>query len=589
MKTYQMIDIAAILAVVGFCVYAGVFSLGPDSSIAQPQVPSEPVSAVSADLAPVEEPPLPSPLSTFSSWQPSEIESFADSSQRVYSSDVDSSAAPSSSARTLAAVPTPDSLVSSSGSLGASSSASTSASSISSSGSSSAAAAASASSASAAPSSPAPSSSKPSAAGNGAGTPPAPQPVQWDWSNQPMRNIADVFNAAQEVAKDKKLLPLSEAIQNLSKYDAFWYAQAIADNHSLAWRYWRENYPERLALLYVSPFTVAVNSHWSGLDLDYIEKNHPEWFLLQNQASTEYKNPDARIRWDPRHPKTYNYNRFFLDIGNPEFRRWAVNEFINKLEKTKQSGSGGYSGLAVDNVLLDDWVQLQTKRYPNWKYAGKTEQWTEYFLQYLEELQKALKSQGYLLIANHTADYSSNAERNVFQKLMEVSDGLVDEGCLMSSEGRLWDGTQWEWSLKNHEEILKRGIYDWWIFIPTTENPELEKDQFYYTFCSFLLIKDEQFSLFGTIRRQDGRTLDPWYEEYNLPLGSPVGPRYLKDGCWVRTYTNGTVVVNPTSVSRTFYIEGDSYALNWRTKEKVLQVTLRPSSAVILLPTPYHK
>lgn len=606
MKPYKIVDVAAILTVIGFCVYAGVFSLGPDRAVGQPVSAGTEVAGVQpARQEPDNRPEGQDRWFADVLWSQSANTQddvaaadsfFANGLSSEWVSEESKNPARSNSARDSVVIAAPTSRSNSGMSSGSSSA--SSARLTGTAGSSAGGFAASASGGSTSPSS---SSTLHRGQGNhSSGDLPVFRGAQKTTKEEvltnyveiyePQKNIADVFNAAQEVVQNRKQLSLSEAIQNLLKYDAFWYAQAIEDNHPLAWQYLREKYPNRLALLYVSPFTVALNSHWSGLDLDYIEKYHPEWFLVrdfQNTSPEDYKKPDVRMRWDPYHPKIYNYNRFFLDIGNPDFRRWAISEFMKKLERGSGVSSGKYSGLAVDNLLLDSWVNLQTKRYPRWKYAGENIKWVQSFLVYMEELHTALRGKGYHLIANHTANYGSNSDADIFQKLMEVTDGLVDERCLMNAGGHLWGGTQWEWSLKNHEKILEKGLYDWWIFVPDTKDSEMLKEHFYYIFCSFLLIKDQQYSLFGTILRKEGAVLDSWFEEYNLPLGLPQGARYFMDGCWVRDYTNGTIVVNPTSMPHTFFVRGDTYALNWQTKEKVRSVYLPPLSAVILLPTPY--
>ncbi|MCX5636951.1 MAG: putative glycoside hydrolase [Planctomycetota bacterium] len=404
------------------------------------------------------------------------------------------------------------------------------------------------------------------------------------------KGISAIFLCSDEIRNGSRLLPLTTAMDNLLKYDAFWSVQEIAKTYPEAWRTLRSKYPDRLAMHYVTPFTVRPSGDEACLDYSYVENQHPEWFLLKdgkNASSEDYRDPSKRMRWNPDDPTDWRYNRFFLDVGNEDFQKWAVEEFIKKLcPVTGVNAKIRYSGIVADNVLLTVWHTLKTKLYPNWKYAASASEWDQVYFSYLKKLHDALIKQGYILIVNHTTDYSSNRDGKEWQDLMAVVDGMADEQVL-GAPSAVWGGDMWEWSLKHHEEILQKGLYDWWIFIPDASDSKKEYQQFLYTYCSFLLIRAENFSLFGTVRRLDGAELMPWYEEYKLPLGNPTGLRYQQQGCWFRDYQHGRIVVNPSGVRCTIPLDSKTYTLDWRTKSQVTQVTLEPLTATILLPTGY--
>jgi hypothetical protein len=438
-----------------------------------------------------------------------------------------------------------------------------------------------------APAPTAPTSPAPAPADAGGGGAPI-MPVSDDLT-QP-RNIADIFWLTKEVTRNQRLLPITTAMNNLLKYDAFWTTAKFAELYPQAWRTLRTEYPDKLAMHYVTPFTVRAGGGASNLDIDYIERYHPEWFLLKddnNATAQDYRNPDKRMRWNPDDPMDYNYDRFFLDVGNPSFQDWAVDQFVKRLDPV--SGINArirYSGIVADNVLLTVWVNSKTEIYPNWKYAGGESQWNQSYFTFLGKLHTAMQRDGYLLIVNHTTDYSSNRDGSEWQDLMNIVDGMADENALLSSSG-LFGGEMWEWSLTHHEEILEKGLYDWWIFTPDTERGDTEFQQFLYVYGSFLLVRDDTYSLFGTIRRKDGVDLNPWYEEYNIPLGDPMGRRYPWQGCWMRDFQYGKVVVNPSNVRVVIPLGTETYTLDWRTKKQITQLTLDPLSATILLPTGY--
>jgi hypothetical protein len=400
-------------------------------------------------------------------------------------------------------------------------------------------------------------------------------------------SISSIFLYPNEIRQNRTLLPLSVAMENLLKYDAFWYAQLIAREHPQAWRTLRSQYPEKLAMHYFTPLQIGPKDV-SFLDYEYVNQYHPEWILLKDEKNAsfqDYRRPEKRMRWNPDNPEDFYYNCFFLDIGNEDFQRWAVDQFIDKLDPISgDTARIRYSGIVADNVLLTVWHTLKTKQYPNWKYAASASLWNHAYFSYLKKLHDALKKKGYILIVNHTTDYSSNRDGDDWQTLMNIVDGMADEEAL-GAPLTVWGGDKWEWSIRHHEETLDKGLYDWWIFIPDTSDPNKEYQQFLYIYCSFLLTKKQGLSLFGTVRRKDGVELNPWNVEYTLPLGNPLGERYQQDGCWFRDYQYGKIVVNPSSSRCTIDLSTERYTYDWRARSSKTQISLDPVTATILLPT----
>jgi len=401
--------------------------------------------------------------------------------------------------------------------------------------------------------------------------------------------FVSVFLRGVELSSENRRLPLSTAMDNLLKYDAFWGAQLIARNHSEAWRTLRTQYPDRMALRYVSLFTVRPDDTEWYMDYQYIEKNHPEWFLLkdeQHAKSADYRNPDKRIRWNPNDPSDWRYNRFFLDVGNEDFQRWAAEELLKKLEPV--SGVNArlrYSGIAGDNALFHPWAIEKTKLYPNWKYPeNRGSQWTQAFISYLKKLHETLKSKGYVLIVNATIEYYDNSFQGDWELLTKAVDGLVKEWGVRYSTG-LYSNPSWESIVHFHEQNIDRGLYDWWLFDDFGDYKKLpftEYQHFLYEYCSYLLIKQKGQTCYGVFEASQN-----WFEEFDLPLGDPVGLRYQRDDCWFRDYQYGKVAVNPSKTRHTFILDSDKYTLDWVTKRTITQLTLEPRSATILLPTGY--
>ena len=188
-----------------------------------------------------------------------------------------------------------------------------------------------------------------------------------------------------------RTIPLDAKVisQNLARYDAVWLCQDIIEYNRSAWNLIRQTAPEKIMLRYNCSISSRLKTRHI-LDYNYINTYHPEWFLLKDAKDplkADPRNPDNRIRWDPRNKNSYKYNRFYLDGGNEEFQDWAVRQILDYVSgKTGEFNYGSwkskrlnypYSGLAFDNVVLRRIKVRFNKPYPNWKYANDIQGWKD--------------------------------------------------------------------------------------------------------------------------------------------------------------------------------------------------------------------
>ena len=411
-----------------------------------------------------------------------------------------------------------------------------------------------------------------------------------------------------KILRGKKIFLDAEVIfQNLSRYDAVFCSQDITWRSRSGWNLLQKNAPEKLMLRYVSSLsTLPRTSFEYVLDYDYINTYHPEWFLLKDTKNTrksDPRNPDNRIRWDPKNKNHYNYNRFYLDVGNEEFQDWAVQRILdfvsgkaNEFDYNSRKGTNldyPYDGIAFDNVVLRRIKWRFNRPYPNWKYANDIERWKKGYLRYLRKVHKALNTHGYILLVNFSFYWELERNNSDLYDLMETVDGIMHEWAVgygkdaTGAPDRHWGGEKWSRCIKRHEAIVKRGLIDWWACYPKEQ--DLGNEQFRYVYCSFLLVKRPGRSLFyASSDKGFGRNLKvPWYDEYDLQIGEPTSARYLRNGCWLRNYKNAKIVINPTEVHRKVLIDKNKLWLDWTSKKAVHELTLAPKSGRILLPTPY--
>lgn len=406
------------------------------------------------------------------------------------------------------------------------------------------------------------------------------------------KGIGVTFLRVSEVLHDvrgkKEPLPPKAVYQNLSRYDAIWYSQAITERSRPAWDYLRKHAPEKLTLLYKCSLTSRTTSE-ATIGYDYINTNHPEWFLLKdtkNPRKADPRNPDNRIRDNPDDKNSLHYNRFYLDVCNDEFQDWAVQQILKDVSGKSDNLNYAHRGLAFDNVIFRRIKDRLNKPYPNWKYADDIAGWKQGFLRYLRKLHKALNAHGYILLVNFSFNWDLEENESDLYDLMDTADGIMHEWAVGYGT-RYWSGEKWLRYLRRHEAVVKKGLIDWWACYPKPSNSG--KEQFRYVYCSFLLIKRPGYSLFyaSSDKGTDSTRDIPWYEEYDIPIGKPISDRYLQNGCWFRDYTNAKIAVNATDVPRKVVVDSGQLWLDWMSKKTVRELRLPAKSGRIFLPTPY--
>jgi len=366
--------------------------------------------------------------------------------------------------------------------------------------------------------------------------------------------IATLFLSAADCAQGR---PWEQDYANLSKFDGFWMAQVIKSRQPQVWENLQGDGRDRLYGYYVSSFTTMHTSSMSYLPLMEADK-HPEWFLTDGQGN--------RLRWSDD-PDNKFYGRYFLDVGNPDFQNWAADYWLKILQEA------GQKYLVADNVLLDVWNYWKTRTYPGWTYAGREKEWRDNFHAYLKVVKAKLNADGRYLIVNHTEDYGTNLKDSQWEALRKSCDGLADECCL-GTPNKIWGGSQYEYSLRNHDRNTADGKWDWWLYYPNSDTLTNQR-QFLYSYASFLLCITDK-SLFS-----DSSNI--LHTEYNLGLDKPLRTRHRVNYVWVREFERGIVAVNPTAEKRTVTIIlnefGDEVTDN--TGKRYVKLTMQPMSGCI--------
>ena len=370
--------------------------------------------------------------------------------------------------------------------------------------------------------------------------------------SEAVSGISGIFLKPHEIMRGNKWsrppLDVKSVERNVGRYDAIWTSELIAQCNRPAWEYLRR-YRRDVKMFYnISGDTSRRTTESSYFDYDYINTYHPEWFLLadtREASPKDFLDPNKRIRVNYTDPTSSYYNRFYIDVGNEAFQRWAAKRLLARVSGEYDKSAFSHDGLLMDNVHIGSRrMQQITQRHPHWKYANDMDGWTMAFLAYLKIVKAELNRHGFILVVNHSMDYSSDLDQRYWKELYGCVDGILTEQSLRRGSLPYYTDDKWEASIKRHEGILREGLIDWWFCYPS-ESGLRAYDEFLYSYCSWLLCKQPERSFYHAKKGSHsyGNPEVPWYEEYDLPIGEPVGDRYPLGKCRARKYRNALMLL----------------------------------------------
>jgi hypothetical protein len=253
----------------------------------------------------------------------------------------------------------------------------------------------------------------------------------------------------------------------------------------------------------------------------WISQNHPEWFLLDTAGN--------RMRTSP----TSSY--FRMDIGHAGWRSY----FVTRLLEIQQQK--GWTGLFLDNVEAS-LSEVQRDGLVSAKYRDNVSYQAAVrgFLQYLYQ--------------NYTLPYNRPVVGNIIARqddatwysYMDYLSGAMQERWSVNwSLTEYVSESKWNSDLALAEKTQSLGKHI--ILIAQGNQSDATRQQF--AFASYLLISNGK-AVFRY--SEDDTYTQVWlYNNYNVDLGSPLGPRYKTGTSWRRDFTKGYVLVDPVSHAAT--------------------------------------
>jgi len=267
------------------------------------------------------------------------------------------------------------------------------------------------------------------------------------------------------------------------------------------------------------------------------------------------------------------------DVGSSGYQQAFVTNVLAFL-----SAHPGVKGVFIDDVLRD--ISPLAGGYPA-KYPSQAA-WAAAMLSFVQAVGPALRSQGYYVLLNADGFTSGDSNSNDgtltvswWQQLGPSVDGLMNENYQETSDGtntlrssgsatwmQNWDG--WQRLIGTAQAMGKD-------FVGVTYGAPGDTSSMLYGRASFLLEWNGGGSSF--IFNPTDNT-DPWNTSWTVDIGQPAAAKQQVGSGWMRQYTGGVALVNPSPTSSQTFQLGGSYLTP--SGATVTSVTLAPTTGLIL-------
>ncbi|HZR40358.1 MAG TPA: putative glycoside hydrolase [Ktedonobacteraceae bacterium] len=261
---------------------------------------------------------------------------------------------------------------------------------------------------------------------------------------------------------------------------------------------------------------------------------HPDWVLYKCDRTT------------PAYE--YSTSSVPFDLTNPAVFDWQMQTYI---QYASSSYYGKYDALAVDNVNMENmfgacghydangqWVQL---------FSGDNvdPKWEQAVVNWLTKVQAALHAlpNPLLLFANFSIG-AAHLNNPFTQQALAHVDGVLDEsGFTHYGEYRLSDD-QWLQMVQYVQNIQQQNK-PFFLINEFKSGSTITNDDREWVTASYLMCNQHLAQVYIANIQGYGSTYS--YPEYNIQIGNPKGDMYQVQNVYWRDFTNGEVVVNPTS------------------------------------------
>jgi hypothetical protein len=305
-----------------------------------------------------------------------------------------------------------------------------------------------------------------------------------------------------------------------------------------------------------------VNTEWNT-GVPYREARHRGW-LLRDTA--------GNLLVNLRYPSNY-----IADVGNPAYQRAWVESVSRTLRKS------GDDGVFIDDVLNDlkPLAGTEAAKYPT------QQQWATATLSFVKAVGDSLRSHGYYVALNasgyipdETSSDNGTSTIAFWKELGPYANGLMNEYYAETSDGsdRLRTaGSAWYQYWNSWQQLIKTAQSMGDDFFGLMHGPARDARRMSYGKASFLLDWNGEG---GAFLYQPRGQQDPWNGAWTRDIGRPEGRKQRAGTAWLRRFSGGVALVNPSPSSSQRLKLGHRYLSP--AGKPVSQVTLAPTTGLLL-------
>lgn len=277
---------------------------------------------------------------------------------------------------------------------------------------------------------------------------------------------------------------------------------------------------------------------WNVGDWTSISTNHPDWFLYDTAGN--------------KCPQIIGSTYYMMDPANTGWQQF----FIDRINAWQSGGGSGYSGIFMDNIegsLVKRTQQGQTLA----KYTTDT-QYQNAVKSFITAVQAGI---GPGKVLGNIVSVHGNA----WADYIAILDGAMSEATFVDFHDGYLTVAQW---LSDITGLVTNGKEVILVCQSQTKDTPSSPRQ---TFCfgSYLLVAGPGVSFRYGYAGNSQYLESWWYDNYDIAIGDPVGAYTVNNGIYSRTYTNGSVSVDPAahtatitvSTNTTFAIDSASVAV----------------------------
>jgi hypothetical protein len=265
-----------------------------------------------------------------------------------------------------------------------------------------------------------------------------------------------------------------------------------------------------------------------GVSYEQALAQHPEW-LLRDRTGKPVQCRGFPYLWA-------------MDIGNPGFQRAWADEVAGELQ------SQGWDGVFIDNV--NPTIRYYHDPADVAKYPSDAA-YSAAMTSALAHIVPRIHAAGKLAMANIGSWPSYPA---VGARWLRYLDGGMDERFtkFTAARGRGYRSTgEWRTELSILQQAQRQG--KWFMGIAQSSDGDVQAERFGW---ATMLLGSGGHATFA-LQNDAEYGLETWFSDYEAPIGHPLSAALQRrSGIELRRFSNGLVLVNPTTTTHTLRLGG---------------------------------